>query len=177
VGIALSHSCAEAAGEYHDRREGLGPRDFAPHPGVRIQWPYRTAFRDAGASADLPVEEFMKWKGNGFTLIELMIVIVIIGILCAITIPKYSKSKETTYVTTMKTDLRTLATYQESYAADSLGSYFSGDGLAQGFRASRSVTVNATAAIGPPYTWSATAAHGLTAKTCSANTFGIASCN
>lgn len=126
---------------------------------------------------DLMSEDVMMRKGNGFTLIELMIVIVIVGILCAITIPKYSRSKERTYVTTMKADLRTLATFQESFAAESLGTYFSGDGMAQGFRSSQAVTVNATAVNGPPSTWTATAAHGLTTKTCNADGFGIASCN
>ncbi len=119
----------------------------------------------------------MKSKAGGFTLIELMIVIVIVGILCAITIPKYSRSKERTYVTTMKADLRNLATYQESYAAESLGTYFSGNGIAQGFRSSQAVTVTASAVNGPPSTWTATAAHSLTTKTCNADGFGIASCN
>jgi hypothetical protein len=37
------------------------------------------------------------------------------------------------YLASMKADLRNLATYEESYAADSAGSYFSGSGSAQGF--------------------------------------------
>ncbi|MGK2960765.1 MAG: type IV pilin protein [Gemmatimonadaceae bacterium] len=78
----------------------------------------------AGRTADLRAADFVERKGDGFTLIELMIVIVIIGILSAKTIPKYSRSKERIYVTTMKSDLRTLATFQESYAAESLGTYF-----------------------------------------------------
>ena len=119
----------------------------------------------------------MDRKGNGFTLIELMIVMVIVGILVAIAIPRYSESKERTYVATMKSDLRTLATMQESHAAETLGAYFSGDGVAQGFRASGSVTVNATADNGRPASWTATAAHSLTTRTCSTEGFGIASCN
>ena len=115
-------------------------------------------------------------RSEGFTLIELLIVVVIIGILCAITIPRFATAKESTYVTTMKSDLRNLATYQESYAADSLGNYFSGDGSAQGYRTSQSVTVSATAISGPPSSWSASASHALTTRTCTADGFGIASC-
>ncbi len=118
----------------------------------------------------------MERTKKGFTLIELLIVVVIIGILCAISIPKYARSKERTYVTTMKADLRNMATYQESYAADSLGGYFSGSGFAQGFRPSQSVTVTATAVAGPPNAWSATAVHSLTTRSCNANIFGVASC-
>ena len=116
-------------------------------------------------------------RRKGFTLIELLIVVVIIGILCAITIPKFARSKERTYVTSMRADLRNLATYQESFAADSLGSYFSGDGFAQGFRPSQNVEVTATAFSGPPSTWSATAAHGRTTRTCSMATNGVATCS
>ena len=119
----------------------------------------------------------MKRSVNGFTLIEVMIVIVILSILCAITIPKFADSKQKTYVTAMKSDLRNLATYQESYAADSLGTYFSGDGTAQGFQASQSVTINATAVPGPPASWTANASHSLTTKTCQANGTGVATCS
>ncbi len=118
----------------------------------------------------------MKRTQEGFTLVELLIVVVIIGILCAITIPKYARSKERTYVTAMKADLRNMATYQESFAAESLGTYFSGNGSAQGFRPSQSVTVTATAVSGPPSSWSANATHSLTSKTCNASIAGIASC-
>ena len=115
------------------------------------------------------------WR-KGFTLIELMIVIVIVGILCAITIPKFANAKQRTYLTSMRSDLRNLATYQEMYAADSLGTYFSGDGAAQGFHPSQSVTVTATAVPGPPASWTANAVHSLTTKTCTVAANGQATC-
>lgn len=60
-------------------------------------------------------------SGNrkGFTLIELLIVVVIIGILAAVAIPKFSSTKEKAYIANMKSDLKNLASVQESYFSDS----------------------------------------------------------
>jgi prepilin-type N-terminal cleavage/methylation domain-containing protein len=55
---------------------------------------------------------------SGFTLIELLIVVVIIGILASIAIPKFANTKEKAYVASMKSDLRNLATAEESYYYD-----------------------------------------------------------
>jgi len=115
-------------------------------------------------------------KKKGFTLIELLIVVVIIGILAAIAIPKFANTKEKAYVASMKADLRNLATYEESFAADSSGAYFSGNGSAQGFSPSQNVTVTATAVAGPPASWTAAASHTLTAKTCSSSANGLITC-
>src|SRR5687767_16039234 len=98
---------------------------------------------------------------KGFTLIELLIVVVIIGILAAIAIPKFANTKEKAYVASMKADLRNLATYEESYDADSPCVYFSGNGSAQGFSPSQNVTVPATTAAVPPASWTALASHSL----------------
>ena len=108
----------------------------------------------------------MKTNKKGFTLIELLIVVVIIGILAAIAIPKFANTKDKAYVAAMKSDLRNLATYEEQYAADNNGAYFSGDGTAQGFTPSQNVTVTAAVVAGPPETWTATASHSQSAKTC-----------
>jgi type IV pilus assembly protein PilA len=108
----------------------------------------------------------MSSNKKGFTLIELLIVVVIIGILAAIAIPKFANTKDKAYVAAMKSDLRNLATYEEQYAADNNGAYFSGNGSAQGFGPSKDVTVTATAVVGPPPSWTATAAHALSAKVC-----------
>ncbi len=55
---------------------------------------------------------------RGFTLIELLIVVVIIGILATIAIPKFTNTKERAMLASMKSDLRNLATQQESYNVD-----------------------------------------------------------
>ena len=112
----------------------------------------------------------MSANRKGFTLIELLIVVVIIGILAAIAIPKFANTKEKAYVAAMKSDLRNLATYEEQYAADNQGAYFSGSATSaspvNGFTPSSNVTITATADPGPPPTWTATASHSLSAKTC-----------
>lgn len=50
-----------------------------------------------------------------FTLIELLIVVVIIGILAAIAIPKFQTTKGKANAASLKTDLRNLSTAQEAY--------------------------------------------------------------
>ncbi|MBX6364214.1 MAG: prepilin-type N-terminal cleavage/methylation domain-containing protein [Gemmatimonadetes bacterium] len=52
---------------------------------------------------------------EGFTLLELVAVVVIIGLLAAMAIPKYFKSRERAYFTTLRSDLRNLATAEELY--------------------------------------------------------------
>jgi len=48
-------------------------------------------------------------RSRGFTLIEMLMVVVIIGILVTIMIPRFANTKEKALVTTMKSDLRNLA--------------------------------------------------------------------
>jgi prepilin-type N-terminal cleavage/methylation domain-containing protein len=117
---------------------------------------------------------------KGFTLIELLIVVVMIGVLAAIAIPKFAKTKERAFVATMKADLRNLATYEERYAVDSAGTYFSGTATGTtsllGFQTSQNVTVTATAIAGSSATWAAVATHTLTSKQCSSSAGGLITC-
>ena len=55
---------------------------------------------------------------KGFTLIELMIVIAIIGILAAIAIPQFNAYRKRSYNSSAVADLRNAATAQEAYFVD-----------------------------------------------------------
>ena len=105
---------------------------------------------------------------KGFTLIELLIVVVIIGILAAIAIPKFASTKEKAYIASMKSDLRNLATAEESYlSSQNPPSYAAGTWTTAAalvdpvtnstlYTPSSGVTVQATAVPGG---WSASATH------------------
>ena len=59
---------------------------------------------------------------NGFTLIELMLVTVLISLLATIAIPKYTNMRERARIATLISDLRNLMTAQEAYF-ENTGSY------------------------------------------------------
>lgn len=68
---------------------------------------------------------------KGFTLIELMIVIGIIGILAAIAIPQFGFYRKRSYNTAAQSDLKNFTTAQEAYYVDN-AIYCSSEGLLVG---------------------------------------------
>ncbi len=57
----------------------------------------------------------MNPRRGGFTLIELMIVMLVIGLLAVIAIPFYWQTRERAYFSAMQSDLKNLAQAQEMY--------------------------------------------------------------
>ena len=55
---------------------------------------------------------------GGFTLIELLVVIIIIGILAAIAIPIFLNQRQKGYDAQAKSDVKNIATLQETYFTD-----------------------------------------------------------
>ena len=114
---------------------------------------------------------------RGFTLIEVLIVVVVIGTLAAVAIPQYAGAKDKAYVAAMKADLRTVAIYEEQYAADNHGQYFGGvateESPLNGFKPSKDVTVTLTAfnILGSQLAdWTAIARHVQSSQSCEMRT-------
>lgn len=94
---------------------------------------------------------------TGFTLVELLIVIVIMCILAVIAIPKFMSTKSNAYIVTMKSDLRNLATADAAYFSDSSTYVVYGDTTKLKMRPSAGVSAPVVT-VGPSY-WSATVTH------------------
>lgn len=97
---------------------------------------------------------------RGFTLIEVLVVIAIIGILVAVAIPQLSAYRRNAYDSEMVTELRNAATAQEAYFVKNFKYTNTVAGLeAEGFKSNPSVTITTTAVVGPPASFTMTAVH------------------
>jgi len=54
-------------------------------------------------------------RRRGFTLIELMVVVIVIGILVTLVVPQFKNTKGKANAAALRTDLRNLATAEESF--------------------------------------------------------------
>jgi prepilin-type N-terminal cleavage/methylation domain-containing protein len=108
----------------------------------------------------------MRAGQRGFTLVELLIVVVIIGLLAAIAIPKFANTKGKAVASAMRSDLRNLAGTQETYWTDN-ATYYGGvvPDPAFNFRPSQSVSITIVSATASGWSAQATAP-GFTTQTC-----------
>jgi len=109
------------------------------------------------------VEKLKRNKQKGFTLIELMIVVAIIGILAAIAIPNYLSYTCKAKQTEAKSNLGAIATCQEAYSAEfdtysntltAIGFKTKGDTrytYSPGFLTTTTYTATATEKAGTPF--------------------------
>ena len=110
---------------------------------------------------------------KGFTLIEILVCMAVIGVLAAVAVPQYSASKKKAFSAVMVADLRSAAMYEEQYAADNHGQYFSGTATPEtplnGFTPSPKVSVTLTSfnILGSQLAdWTAIARHPQSSESC-----------
>ena len=99
--------------------------------------------------------------------------VVLVGALAALAIPRSASSKDRAFVAAMQADLHSVALYEEQFAAENHGQYFSGvataDSPLYGFTPSADVSVTLTAVniLGSQLgDWTAVARHSKTSQSC-----------
>jgi prepilin-type N-terminal cleavage/methylation domain-containing protein len=100
---------------------------------------------------------------RGFTLVELLMACIVIGILALIAIPKYTDARHRAFKATLRSDLKNLATQEELYYREA--TRYTSDLTALEGGESRGVTVTVNEATNEG--WAAVAVHeGLPDQRC-----------
>ena len=100
---------------------------------------------------------------RGFTFTEVLIVMVIMGMLAGIGVPRIRKMKERSYQATLRSDLGNLRTAQEVYFAEN--HRYATDTVGLEFRASANVSI-VIESSDVDRGWKATAMHAWLAEPC-----------
>lgn len=95
---------------------------------------------------------------SGFTLVELLTVILIIGLLAVIALPRFVNTRSKAFYSAMRSDLRNLATAEEDYFAESL-TYTTDPTQLDSYRTSKRILVTIPEATDKG--WRATATHEI----------------
>ena len=109
---------------------------------------------------------------KGFTLVELLIVVVVLGILAAIAIPKFSSFRERSLMSMVILDLKNFASQQEVYHGENY-SYASSVADVTAMVVSEGVNITVTQADGRG--WAATGWHDALAGRQCGIYYGVAS--
>lgn len=95
---------------------------------------------------------------SGFTLVELLTVILIIGLLAVIALPRFVNTRDKAFYAAMRSDLRNLATAEEDYFVEAL-SYTSDTNQLDSYRTSKRILVSVPEATDKG--WRAKATHEM----------------
>ena len=99
---------------------GMAPRDFTKNSESRLR---------SGNGVYKP----SRMKSKGFTLVELLVTISIIGLLAGLSIPAIKAGRETAEVGRCMSNIRQLTTGMLAVATDNNGRVFSGNGVSEGW--------------------------------------------
>jgi type IV pilus assembly protein PilA len=95
---------------------------------------------------------------SGFTLVELLTVILIIGLLAVIALPRFVNTRDRAFYSAMRSDLRNLATAEEDYFAETL-TYTTDTNQLNSYRTSKRILVSVPEATDKG--WRAKATHEM----------------
>ncbi len=104
----------------------------------------------------------VRHRERGFTLVELLVIVVIIALLAVIALPRFARTRDKAYRSQMQTALKTLVSTQEAYFDDYLA--YADDINNLNYNETPMVTLEIVQTAGNG--WSARATHTQTTSEC-----------